>query len=346
MTSLFEEYRLPAIGLLRNRVVMSAMTRSFADAQHHATPAMSNYYRRRAEGGVGLILTEGVIVHHTGDGYHSVPHLETMDQAESWKPVIAAVHEAGAKIVCQLWHCGRISHSDFTGGVAPVSSTALPAAGINRQNNKPFGVPVALTHEGIAEVHEQHAIAAVNALAVGFDGVQLHFAHGYLTDQFFDARINQRSDRYGGSVENRCRFGLELLERVLACVPAERVCVRLSPSREMRGLYDWPELEAMLAYLIPALARTGLRFLDISCANADYYQTSGRVIRMLRPHWPRTLMGGASLTPAQAEQEISAGLLDLVTWGRHLLANPDLIAKFKSGEALVEFEPSMLKDLL
>jgi len=346
MKSLFQKYHAPGVGWLKNRVAMAAMTRGFADPLHRATPTMTDYYRRRAEGGVALILTEGVIVHHTGDGYNSVPHIETMEQADSWKPTISAVHQADSKIFCQLWHCGRISHSDYTGGVPPVSSTSEPAAGINRQNNKPFGVPVALTPQGMRDAYEHYSNAATHALAVGFDGIQLHLGHGYLVDQFFDARINRREDRYGGSVENRCRFALELVERVLQCVPADRVCVRLSPSRDMGGIYDWPDLDAMIAHFIPALARMGVKMLDISCARADYFQTSGRVIRMVRPMWSEMLMGGASLTQAQAEKEIAEGLLDIVTWGRQLIANPDLVAKMKVGEALREFEPSMLKQLV
>jgi len=346
MKSLFQECHIAGVGHLKNRVAMSAMTRGFADPQHRATPAMTDYYRGRAEGGVALILTEGAIVHRTGDGYNSVPHIETEEQAKSWMPVIAAVHRADSRIVCQLWHCGRISHSDYTGGVPPVSSTNEPAAGINRQNNKPFGAPVALTPDGIRKVYEHYVNAAAHALAVGFDGVQLHLGHGYLADQFFDARINRREDLYGGSVENRCRFALELVERLLRSVPADRVGVRISPSRDMGGIYDWPDLDAMIAHFVPALDRTGVRMLDVSCARADYFQTSGRIIRLVRPLWPHTLMGGASLTRAQAEKEIDEGLLDVVTWGRHLIANPDFARKLKAGDLLTEFDPTMLKVLV
>ena len=345
MNSLFQEHQAAGLGRLKNRVVMSAMTRGFADAAHQATSQIAEYYRRRAEAGVALILTEGVIVHRSGDGYNSVPHIETLSQADSWKPTISAVHRFDSKILCQLWHCGRISHPDYTGGLPTVSSTDQPAEGINRQNGKPFGIPVALTSDGIQEVHEQFAAAAGHALAVGFDGVQLHLGHGYLADQFLDARINQRHDRYGGSVENRCRFALELVERVVHAVPAQKVCVRISPSRDMGGIYDWPDLDQMLAHFIPALAGTGVRMLDISCARADYFQTSGCVIRKVRPLWPHLLIGGASLTRQQAEQEVVDGWLDLVTWGRHLLANPDLVVKLQTGADLTPFEPGLLATL-
>jgi 2,4-dienoyl-CoA reductase-like NADH-dependent reductase (Old Yellow Enzyme family) len=342
--ALLTPYRL-ADGLeLKNRTVMSAMTRSFAP-QHLATDAMRAYYAKRAEHGVGLILTEGVVVHPSADGYNDVPHIATEAQAQSWIPVIAAVHAHGARIACQLWHCGRISHEDYTGGVPPVSSTDVAASGINRQNNKPYGTPHALTPEEMPAVHGYVADAARRALAVGFDAVQLHLGHGYLADQFFDARINDRSDQYGGSVENRCRFALEQVAALLAAVPADKVIVRLSPSRDMGGIYDWPDLDAMLAHLIPALWQAGVRMLDISCARADYYQTSGRIIRQVRPMWPGLLMGGASLTAEQGAQEVSDGLLELVTFGRAFIANPDLVRKIEAGEAFAPFDPKMLAEL-
>ena len=337
-------YRLDGGLELKNRVVMSAMTRSFSP-DHLATEAMRDYYARRAEHGAGLILTEGVVVHPSADGYNDVPHIATEAQARSWLPVVEAVHAHGAKIACQLWHCGRISHEDYTGGVPPVSSTDVAASGINRQNNKPFGTPRALTAAEMPRVHGYVADAARRALAVGFDAVQLHLGHGYLADQFFDARINDRTDQYGGSVANRCRFALEQVAALLAAVPAERVIVRLSPSRDMGGLYDWPDLDAMLAYLIPALWTAGVRMLDISCARADYYETSGRVIRQVRPMWPGMLMGGASLTAEQGAREITDGWVDLVTFGRAFIANPDLVRKIETGAPWTAFDTAMLGTL-
>lgn len=325
----------------RNRTVMSAMTRGFADADHCATPEIADYYRRRAEGGVGLILTEGVVIHPTADGYKDVPRIATQNQADSWRPVVEAVHAAGAKIACQLWHCGRISHSDFTDGHAPVSSTARAAEGINRQNDKPYGVPRALDAEEMPEVYAQFVDAAHRALSAGFDAVELHLGHGYLADQFLDARVNDRTDQYGGSVQNRCRFALELLDRVFAEVAPDRVFARISPSRWMGGLYDWPDLDEMLDYLIPEMWDRGLRILDVSCANADYFATSGRIVRSIRPRWDGILLGGASLSQEQAEAEVSGGRLDMVTWGRSFLANPDLPRRIENGAPWRPFENEM-----
>jgi N-ethylmaleimide reductase len=241
-----------------------------------------------------------------------------------------------------LWHCGRISHEDFTGGVPPLSSTAVAADGINRQNNKPYGTPRAMVAADFQVVRQQFVKSAKNAMEAGFDGVQLHLGHGYLVDQFFDARINDRTDEYGGSIENRCRFGVEITAEVVAAIGAEKVMARISPSREMGGLYDWPDLDEMVPLLLAEFDRVGLRMLDISCANADYFRTSGRVVRMARQSWPHFLIGGTSLTLQQAEEEVSAGLLDMVTWGRLLIANPDLPRRFCQGLELAEFDRAML----
>lgn len=324
---------------------MTAMTRNQADGEHCATDAMRDYYVRRARAGVGLILTEGTIVHSSGDGYNDVPHLATVRHAASWAPVTDAIHEAGARVFCQLWHCGRISHPDYTGGVAPVSSTDRPAAGINRQNGKPFGVPRPLTRDEMPGIYEMFRASALLALGAGFDGVELHLGHGYLADQFFDGRVNDRTDDYGGLPKNRCRFGLELTEAVLQEVGAARLMVRISPARMMEGPYDWPDLDAMIQYLIPAFHRLGLRLLDVSCAQADYAATSGRVIRLIRPHWPHVLLGGASLAPEAAEAELEAGWLDLVTYGRLLIANPDLVVRVRRGLPLAPYDRALLKTL-
>ena len=320
---------------------MAPMTRSFATRDHLCTPEMTAYYQRRAEGGVGLILTEGIIIHPSADGYNTVPYLHTVEQAESWRSTIDAVHRHGSKIYAQLWHCGRISHSDFTNGYDIVSSTSQVADGINRQNGKPFGKPRALRADEMAGIYEMFCNSAELAFLAGFDGVQLHMGHGYLVDQFLDGRINQRKDYYGGSVENRCRFALELLERVIFKFGNERVMVRISPSRIMGGHYVWPDLDDMLKTLIVGFVQLGLKQIDVSCANADYFQTSGKIVKSIRPLWPHLLIGGASLSLETAEKEISEGHLDLITWGRAILANHDFVRRINDGKPLRSFVDSM-----
>lgn len=342
---LFEPLDNPNFIRIRNRTVMSAMSRGGATPEHHVTETMREYYRKRAAGGAGLILTEGTLIHQSGDGWNNAPYIANQAQADSWRPTIDAVHAEGGAIACQLWHCGRISHSDYTGD-APVSSTNRAAAGMNRQNGKPYGKPRALDTDEMPTVYGYYADAAKRALDVGFDAVELHAGHGYLPDQFLDGNVNDRTDRYGGSVENRCRFTLELIEQVLKVTPANRVIARLSPSRFMGGIYEWPDLDEMLAYLFPALRELGLQVVDISCANSDYYQTSGKMIRKIRPMWDGVILGGASLSAEQAEEELQAGLTDLVTWGRAFIANPDFAARMQTQAELVSFDDSMRESIV
>jgi len=345
MTDLLDPLDKPGFIKLRNRCVMSAMSRSFADKQHRATDQMRAYYEKRALGGAGLILTEGTIIHRSGDGWVDVPYIATEEHAAAWRPVVDAVHTAGGAIACQLWHMGRISHADFT-GEAPVSSTNRAAAGVNRQNDKPYGQPRALEINEMPVIYGYFADAAARALDAGFDAVELHMGHGYLADQFLDAQVNDRVDAYGGSVENRCRFALELVERVLAKVPAHQVIARISPSRFMGGLYEWPDLDEMLAYLIPALEERGLRALDVSCAASPYTDTSGRMVRKIRPLFSGVLMAGASLSLEDAQRELADGVIDCVTWGRAFIANPDLVDRFRIGDELAPFDDSMRATLV
>ncbi len=340
MQNLFTPLARPGFIPLRNRVVMSAMSRGFADSDHCPTEEMVRYYERRAQGGAGLILTEGTIIHRSGDGWAGAPYIAEKKHALAWRPVVDAVHAAGGAIACQLWHMGRISHADFTGD-APVSSTSRAAAGHNRQNDKPYGEPRALTPEDMPQVYALFVDAARRAIDAGFDAVELHLGHGYLADQFLDAQVNDRTDQYGGSVENRCRFALELVEAVTREIPAKQVLARISPSRFMGGLYEWPDLDAMIAHLVPALGQLGLGAIDVSCANSDYFQTSARMVRKIRPLYDGAIISGASLTPEQAEAELESGMVDAITWGRAMIANPDLAQRIRSGMDLVPFDDTM-----
>lgn len=343
---LTEPWEHALLGRMASRIAMTAMTRSFAGPGHVATREMASYYAARAHGDVGFILTESTAVCPEGDGFPRMPRIHTADQIASWRLVTDAVHATGAPIFSQLLHCGRITHQDYTDGEQPVSATERQASGINRRNQKPYAIPRRLHADELPRITDVFRRAAVGALDAGFDGVELHLAHGYLADQFFDGRINDRSDRYGGSIENRSRFGLELTSAILSeCGPA-RVMVRLSPARWMGGPYDWPDLHDMLSYLVPALDDAGLRLLDVSCARADYHQTSGRVVRIIRPMWRHFLMAGASLSKRDAQAEIDAGLLDMVTYGRLLIANPDLVQRFRDDAELRAYHESMLETLV
>ena len=335
MKKLLKPYSSNNLGVLKNRIVMTAMTRGFAGPNHTCTDEIAKYYERRAKDGVALIITEGIVIHPSADGYNNVPHLNTVSQAESWKDAVRRVQKTGTKIFAQLWHCGRISHTDYTEGRPVVSSTNVKAEGINRQNGKPFGVPKALKAEEIPRIFEMYLNAAENAFNAGFDGIEIHMGHGYLIDQFFDDRINDRTDQYGGNIENRCRIAIELIKILIDKYGSEKVMIRISPSRDMGGLYEWIDMSDMLSYFIPKISDIGVRLLDVSCAAADYYQTSGKVIRMIRKLWNHCIIGGASLSIDQANDELDSGYLDMVTWGRLILANHDFVTKIKTGKELI-----------
>jgi len=343
---LLSEIKINRIITFQNRVVMSAMTRGFADNNHCATKDILNYYERRAKNDVGLIITEGIIIHPSADGYNNVPHLFTREQMLSWKKVVEGVHKYKTKIYAQLWHCGRISHNDYTGGLEPVSSTSNQATGINRQNQKPFGKPRALKLNEMKNIYNMFNHSAELALEAGFDGVQIHMGHGYLVDQFLDGNINDRQDIYGGTIENRIRFAIELLESLIKNIGNEKIMVRISPSRFMGGLYEWPDMMNVLKKLLKEFDLYGLRQLDISCANSNYFETSGKVIKLIKKQWPHLLIGGASLTITEAENEITEGNLDMITWGRAILANPDFVKLVKKGLPLKDFDNIMRESLI
>jgi N-ethylmaleimide reductase len=343
--SLTDPWTHPLLGALQSRVVMSAMTRSAATPDGVPTEAMAAYYARRATGGVGVVLSESTAIAAIGDGFPNAPRIVTPAQIAGWRTVTQRVRDAGAPMFCQLLHAGRITHPDYTDGQQPVSATDRAATGINRRNGKPYGAPHRLAPGELPAIVTQFRDAAARAVEAGFAGVELHFAHGYLPDQFLDAKVNDRSDAYGGSVVNRCRFPLEIARAVIADLGAARVMVRLSPSRWMDGPYEWPDMPEMLDYLVPALDAAGLRMLDISCARADYHATAAKVVRSARPLWPHLLMGGASLSPSDAQHELDSGLLDMVTYGRHLLANADLVQRVRDGRAMTPWDARMLETL-
>ena len=202
MPSLFDPIQLGAIAA-PNRILMAPLTRGRATKAHVPTPIMAEYYRQRA--GAGLIISEATGISQEGTGWPFAPGLWSPEQVEAWKPVVAAVHEAGGRIAAQLWHMGRVVHPDFLGGEKPVSASATtaPDQAHTYTGKKPYAEARALREDEIPRLLEDYAKAARNAIEAGFDGVQIHAANGYLIDQFLQSRTNLRTDRYGGSVENR-----------------------------------------------------------------------------------------------------------------------------------------------
>ena len=229
MPSLFDPVQLGDIAA-KNRILMAPLTRGRSTPEHVPTDIMIDYYRQRA--GAGVIITEGTGVSRLGLGWPAAPGLWTPEQVEAWKPVTAAVHDAGGKIVAQIWHMGRLARPDVT-GLQPLSSSATRAPYHKPEN--PYAEARAASIDDIRQAQDDYASAARNAIAAGFDGVQLHGANGYLIDQFLRDGTNHRDDEYGGSPENRIRFMREAVEAVISEVGAGRTAIRLSPNGETQG---------------------------------------------------------------------------------------------------------------
>jgi N-ethylmaleimide reductase len=253
IADLFEPFRVGPL-TLPNRIVMAPLTRSRAAAGNVPTLLHALYYAQRAS--AGLIISEATQIAPEGQGYISTPGIHSKAQVENWRCVTKAVHIAGGRIVLQLWHVGRISHPSFQpGGGAPVAPSAVKpdVKAYTAKGFEPISTPRALETSEIPGIVEQYARAAGNALAAGFDAVEIHGANGYLIDQFLQDRTNKRSDRYGGSIENRSRFLLEIVEAVTAEVGVERTGVRISPRNTMNDIAD-SDPQALFNYVAEKLS--------------------------------------------------------------------------------------------
>lgn len=326
---------------LRNRVIMAPLTRM------RATPLgdvpndlMKTYYVQRAS--AGLIISEATQISPQGKGYMDTPGIYSAEQVAGWKKITAAVHEAHGLMCLQLWHVGRVSHHSLQpDNQLPVSASALPYENrttVRDENGNPTRVdcdtPRALELKEIPGLIEDYRQATVNARKAGFDMVELHAAHGYLLHQFQSATSNQRSDAYGGTLENRARLTLEALDAVIAAWDARHVGVRISPLGTFNGLNDEDGL-AMGLYLAEAFSQRGIAYLHLSepdwaggPAHTDEFR------RALREKFPGVIIGAGNYTVEKAEALLAKGLIDAAAFGRPFIANPDLPARLRSGTAL------------
>jgi 2,4-dienoyl-CoA reductase-like NADH-dependent reductase (Old Yellow Enzyme family) len=261
MTNLFEPIQLGAAAA-PNRVIMAPLTRGRATREAVPTPIMAEYYAQRAS--AGLIISEATGISREGLGWPFAPGLWTAAQVEAWKPVTGAVHRAGGRIFAQLWHMGRVVHPDYLDGEAPVSSsvTTAPGKAHTYAGKQPYAEARALRLDEIPRILDDYERAARNALAAGFDGVQIHAANGYLIDQFLRDNSNFRDDVYGGSPENRIRLLVEVTERVAATVGGDRTAVRLSPNGNTQGCED-SDPPSVYVPAARALDRIGIAFLEL-----------------------------------------------------------------------------------
>lgn len=336
MTDLFTPARFGAIEMA-NRVVMSSLTRNRATPEGNVPNAlMAEYYRQRAT--AGLILTEASPICPEGHGYPRTPGIHSPEQVAGWRLVTDAVHAAGGKIALQLWHVGRISHPDLQpGGGLPVAPSAVRPAGqtFTGQGMKDFVTPRALETAEIPALVAAYAEAARHALAAGFDGVEVHAGNGYLLDQFLRSSTNQRTDAYGGSVENRARLLLEVLEAVCAAIGSERVGVRLSPVSGFNDIYDATP-QATFESIVSALNSHELAFLDIlqGTGGAPQDQWVPFDYARLRTLYRGNLILNNGYDYARAQAELASGRADAIAFGRLLIANPDLVERFRCGADL------------
>lgn len=348
---LFTPYRLGGLDL-PNRIVMPPMTRSRAGAGNVATPLMADYYAQRAS--AGLIVSEGTQISQQGQGYVWTPGIYTPEQVAGWRSVTDAVHAVGGRIFAQLWHVGRVSHVSLQpSGAAPVSSSPLVAEGVTVFVAPPglgpesgagqkvqHSAPRALEAAEIAGIVRDYADAARNALAAGFDGVELHAANGYLINQFIDSQANTRTDDYGGSLPKRLRFLREVAEAVAAVTGPERLGVRLAPLTTLQGAVDdTPQA----TYLGAAKVLEDIAVGYIHIAEADWEdapEMPAAFKEALRLIYGGTLIYAGKYTLSRAETALRNGWADLIGFGRPFIANPDLPARLRRGLALNEPDAS------
>ena len=337
MPSLFDPIQLGAI-TAPNRILMAPLTRGRATRDHVPTPLMAEYYAQRAS--AGLIITEATGISRQGLGWPFAPGLWSDAQTAGWKPVTQAVHDAGGRIVAQLWHMGRQVHSSVI-GEQPVSSSATISPGKvhTYEGRQPHEEARSLDIAEIPGLLDSYARATENALAAGFDGVQIHSANGYLIDQFLRDGANLRSDAYGGSVDNRTRLLREVATRVATVAGADRTAVRLSPNGESQGVDDSDPVNLF----VPAaklLSDIGIGFLELREPGPE--GTFGRSdVPRLSPEIRKAFAGPLVLnsdyfTLEAAQERIDAGVADAISFGRSFLANPDLPSRLASGAPLNE----------
>ena len=332
--ALFSPYRLGDLEL-SNRLVMSPMTRSRAVEGNVPNPLAPTYYAQRAS--AGLILTEATQVSPQGVGYIRTPGIHSAEQVRGWRAITDAVHRAGSKIFAQLWHVGRVSHPDFHGGALPVAPSALPVEGeaFTTKGRTKLVTPRALEIDELPGIVATFRAGAENAKAAGFDGVELHGANGYLLDQFLRDGSNRRTDAYGGSIENRARFPLEVVDAVTAVWSPQRVGYKVAPYFSGYSMSDSHPLETF-SFIASELSKRGLLYLHVTEAVNDPAKPagSGRATPILRGKFKGALIANGGYDVRTAQAAIARGEADLVAFGVPFLANPDLPVRYRSNAAL------------
>ena len=330
--ALFQPLQLGAF-TAKNRIMMAPLTRGRSDPGSVPGAMMVEYYRQRA--GAGLIISEATGISVEGLGWPAAPGIWNDAQVAGWKPVTAAVHAEGGKIVLQLWHMGRIVHPDFLGGKPGLSASATtaPDHAHTPTGRKPHEQARAATLDDIKRTVADYANAARNAKAAGFDGVQLHSANGYLVDQFLRAGTNLRTDEYGGSPENRTRFMREVLEALIAVWGADRVSIRLSPNGESQGCDD-PDPASIFGEAARVIQELGVSFIELRQPGPE--GTFGRTDVppqdcLIRSIYTGLLVLNSDYSAEGAAADVASGRCDAISFGRPYISNPDLAERIRVG---------------
>jgi len=314
---------------LSNRIVMAPLTRSRAGTGDAVGALQAEYYGQRAT--AGLIVSEGTFVAPEGKGYVRTPGIYSEAQVDGWRRVTDAVHEAGGRIVAQLWHVGRLSHRVLQpGGALPVGPSAIAPAGkvLTEEGLLPYETPRALELSEVGRIAEHFAHGAECARRAGFDGVEIHGANGYLIEQFLKDGANQRTDEYGGSIENRVRFALEMTRAVVGAWSADRVGIRISP---ISGIPD-SDPSSLYLHLVRELSGLGLAFLHVR----EAVDAPGFDFAALRRAFNGPYIANDTYDLARAEAALAADRADLIAFGRPFISNPDLVARLRDGAPLAE----------
>jgi N-ethylmaleimide reductase len=312
---------------LRNRVVMAPLTRSRAGPENVPNQLNALYYAQRAS--AGLIISEATQISPEGQGYISTPGIHSAEQIEGWKCVTKAVHVAGGYIVLQLWHVGRISHPSFQpGGAAPVAPSAIRPKGqaFTAKGFEPIPTPRALETAEIPAIAEKYGQAARNALVAGFDGVEVHAANGYLIDQFLRDQTNKRTDRYGGSIANRSRFLMEVVDAVSTAAGAERTGVRISPQNTQNDIAD-SDPQILFDCVAEQLSEKGLAYLHIIEGDTSGLPVPPFDYKNLKRLFGGLVIANNGFDKPRANEAIADGRADLIAFGKPFIANPDLVIR-------------------
>jgi len=339
---LFQPTNLVALPL-QNHIVMSPMTRSRAGAHFAPTELVAHYYEQRSS--AGLIITEGTSPSPNGQGYARIPGLWNEEQIARWADVTQRVHARGAKMFAQLMHTGRVSHPlNMPEGARVLAPSAVRLEGqmwTDQKQAQDYPTPIAMTESEIRMTLDEHVSAARNAIKAGFDGVELHGANGYLTEQFLNPHTNQRTDGYGGSVAGRTRFALEAVGAMADAIGKDRVGVRLSPYGVASGMRPYPEVDATYLLLAQEFSKLGIAYLHVVDHSALGAPPVPPAIKQtIREHFKGSYIAAGGFDRASAEAALESKAADLVAFGRPFLANPDLVARLSHGWELAAADMS------